>query len=203
MDEYKGNSFASRKITTNDVPENNKKNIEPVTKKVTVKKQSELNKFGKKLFSEDARSVKGHVVNNVVIPNIQKLIVDSIKNAIDWLVYGTKSAPSDHNGVRNVSYSSYYDRAHNDARPAPSRHATPLEIDTIIFDERGEAEETLLRMRELIQQYGMASVADFYDFVDQPHEFTANDYGWRDLNNAEVVRKAGGFCIQFPKIIVL
>ena len=86
QEQFGGNSYKQR----NNEKVTEEKNIKPVTSKVTIKKQSEINKFGKKIFSEDAKSVGSHVIDSVVVPNIQKLITDIVKNAIDWLIYGVR-----------------------------------------------------------------------------------------------------------------
>ena len=197
QEQFGGNSYKQR----NNEKVTEEKNIKPVTSNVTIKKQSEINKFGKKIFSEDAKSVGSHVIDSVVVPNIQKLITDIVKNAIDWLIYGVRGSSQNNSGIRNVSYSSYYDRNRNTSQPQPTISApSVIAINEVIFNDRGEAEEVLLRLREILNRYGVVSVSEFYELIDKSCDFTVNKYGWRDLSNASVIRKGSGYCISFPKI---
>lgn len=202
MEELKGNSIASK----NDANSNNsqtEKKITPVTSQVTVKKQNDLSKFGKKLFSEDAKSVGEYVVNDVVVPSIKKLIVDSVKNAIDYFIYGGKTS-NNSSGLKNVSYQNYYTgRPSNTTSNATYTKPNIYAINDVIFNDRGEAETVLLRLKEAVERYGMVSVGDFYDCISQPSKYTDQKYGWRDLSTAQIVRTSGGFSIQFPKITPL
>ena len=199
MDELKGNSFASR-----EQKDSKKEKIEPVTTNVTVKKPK--NKLLSKFFAEDAKTVCGHVLNVVVIPSLQKLFSDVIKGAVDWLIYGSKGSQPK-TGVSNVSYSRYYS---SNAQPQTAFGANPMlnrsnvfAVQDVMFNERADAEEVLLRMAELVEKYGMVSVADFYELVGQRFAFTDQKYGWRDLRTAEIVRGISGFYIIFPKAIEL
>lgn len=202
MDEFKGNSNAAKE---KNKPLEQKK-IEPVTQQVLVKKESELKKFKQQFFTEDAKSVKGHIFMNVIVPGVQRLISDVVKNGIDWLIYGVKGSGSQSSGLRNVSYSSYYDRNKQTTPTIPNsayNRSGVYAVNEVAFMDRGEAEEVLLRLREEVERYGMVSVADFYDMISQNHNYTNRKYGWRDLRDAEVIRVRDGYSIKFPKIIPL
>ena len=195
MEEFKGNPQSTKK-------DKEKKDISPVTSNVIVKKENELSKFKKQFFAEDAKSVKGHIFLNVVVPGLQRLMTDIVKNGIDWMIYGTKGGSRTTGGARNISYTSYYDR--NRAKPrtaSPTRTKPSLySLNEVIFPDRGEAEQTLLRLEENVDRYGMVSAADFYDLINQKHSYTDNKYGWKSLETAEVVRNHDGYSIKFPTI---
>ena len=72
-----------------------------------------------------------------------------------------------------------------------------------MLDNRGEAEEVLSRMDELIAAYGLVSVADLYDLVGITGDYTDNKYGWTDIRNASVVRVKNGYMIKMPKALPL
>lgn len=204
MDDIRGNSNASKKQQPEQAPREAK---EPVTNNVVVKKESELKKFGKQFFTEDAKSVKGHVFMNVIVPGLQKLISDMVKSGVDWLIYGIKGGGQQSNGnIRNISYTGYYDSPNrrsisygNNQQQATRPGA--YSVSEIMFNDRGEAEETLLRMRESISRYGTVTVADFYDLVSIKSNYTDVKYGWRDLRDAEVQRSGNGYYIKFPRIV--
>lgn len=194
MENLKGNSNAGKDVT---------KIIKPITTNVTVKKQSEVSKFKRQLFAEDSKSVTGHIFTTVLLPGVQRLMADAVKNGIDWLIYGSKGGGNRPGSARNVSYQNYYNRTTNTPSASPTRStaARPgaYSVNEITFNDRGEAEATLERMLENVDSYGMVSVADFYDMVGVKHAFTDNKYGWKSLGDTQVVRNRDGYSIQFPK----
>ena len=56
-------------------------------------------------------------------------------------------------------------------------------------------------MDELIETYGVASVADLYDLVGLRCEYTDNKYGWNNLRNAEPIRVRDGYMLKMPKAL--
>ena len=70
----------------------------------------------------------------------------------------------------------------------------------IIIENRGDAEEVLVRMDELIATYGLVSVADFYDLVGVSGNYTDNKYGWTDIRGATTVRVGDGYMIKLPRV---
>lgn len=178
---------------------------DPVTANVKVKKESGFTKLKKQFFAEDSKSVGGHVVTNVIIPGIQKLLTDGIKYGIDWLVYGRAgTGQQSGGGIRNISYSNYYDKGpkvFGGSNNQQIRTPGPYSVQEIIFNDRGDAEATLARLREELDRYGSVSVADFYDLVSVKHSFTDVKYGWKTLDNSSVQRTPDGYYIRFNKII--
>ena len=63
-----------------------------------------------------------------------------------------------------------------------------------------EAEEVITKMDELIDTYGMVSVADLYDLVGKTSEYTDNKYGWTNIRTAEVIRVRDGYMLKLPKV---
>ena len=193
-----GNSNASKTTSAKQAP---------ITSNVIVKKESEGAKFKKKFFAEDVKTVGGHVVDSVIIPSLQKILSDVVKGGIDYLIYGSKGARSN-SGPGLISYSNYYNRggfAGGSTYTSPINGNSPNQptlysVNEVVFPERADAEEVLLKMRESIASYGMVSVADFYDLINQRCSFTDQKWGWRDLRTADVIRVDAGFSIRFPRV---
>lgn len=188
--EYKSNSFKSKEETTNKSEE---KKIEKIVNgKVKKKKKT---KFADIFSSEDVSNVKSYIIDDVLLPAVKRAINDMVSEGIHMLLYGEKSTKSSTPGSR-VSYRSYYDKP--DSRT--SRVGSPVyNYDEIILETRGEAEDVLSRMDEIIDQYGIISVADFYDLVGVSSSYTDNKYGWVDIRTAEVIRTRDGYKIKLPR----
>lgn len=201
MDEYKPNSHKSKEAQ-NDKPTEEKKKVEKVVSgTVKTKKKNEISKFKDVFISEDISNVKSYVLMDVLVPAVKKAISDIVTNGIDMILYGGRGSSGRRPDAAKISYRNYYDRK-DDHRPiGETRTRSGYSYDDIILDSRGEAEEVLARMDELVEQYGIVSVADLYDLVGITGNYTDNNYGWTNIRNAEPVRVRDGYMLKLPKAL--
>ena len=186
-----------------------KKSVDKADKKVEkvikgtakVKKKSELGKFKDIFISDDAKNVKQYVFLDVLVPAIKKAVSDIVTDGISMILYGETGHGKKSSTASRVSYRSYYDDRRDDRRYSENRTRTGYSYDDIILDSRGEAEEVLSRMDELIDTYSMVSVADLYDLIGVTGNYTDNKYGWTNIRNAEVVRVREGYLLKLPKAL--
>lgn len=197
IEEYKPNSHKSKE----EAAKSEKKVEKVVSGTATRRKKSELRKFTDIFISEDVDNVKSYILVDVLVPSIKKAVSDIIKNGIDMLLYGESDRRSSSTASK-VSYRSYYDKDKRDSRP-PNRNRAGYGYDDIVLDNRGEAEEVLERMDELVATYGMVSVADMYDLMGVTPNYTDNKYGWTDIRSAKVVRIQQGYVIKMPRALPL
>lgn len=202
--EYKPNSHKYREEQAKEAAEERKKIEKVVSGPVKSKKKSDIQKVADVFISEDVHNVKSYILLDVLVPAIKKAISDIVTNGIDMILYGGSGGSKKNSSTASkVSYRNYYERG-NDRRETTTRTRTGYSYDDIIIDSRGEAEEVLSRMDELVATYGVASVADFYDMVGVAGNYTDNKYGWTDIRSASVVRVlGGGYMIKFPKALPL
>lgn len=190
MAEYKPNS---NKYKT----EQRKKQEKVVQGKVRRKKKSEVRKWKDTFISKDAEDVKSYIIMDVIVPTIKNTILD----VVSMCLFGdTVKRSKNHN---TVSYNRCYPSASQSGR-TNRRNATSsrYDFDDIIFDSRGEAEDVLDHMGEIMDAYnGVVTVADFYDLAGVTGTWTDNNYGWTNLSQATVQRTRDGFIINLPKAI--
>ena len=199
LEDYKSNSHKSKAETKAQVPE--KKVEKVVNGPVKVKKKNEVSKLKDVFISEDAANVKSYVVMDVIVPTVQKAIVDIVSDGIRMIFGQGRDSSRSRSSDGPVSYRSYYDKRDDDRRygRSSSRTRGSYSYDDIIFDSRGEAERVRERMEDLLDQYKLVTVADLYEMVDVPGEWTDNKYGWTSLRTAEVVRVRDGYMLKLPK----
>lgn len=197
MEDYKPNSHKAKAEAA--VAE--KKVEKAVTGSVKVKKKSEMSKLKDIFISEDAGNVKSYVIMDVLIPALKKAVSDIVTNGIDMILYGETGRNKRSSTASNVSYRSYYDRRDNDRRYSSNRTVSGYSYNDIILETRGEAEEVLSRLDELIETYKVATVADLYDLVGITGNYTDNNYGWTNIRNAEAVRVRDGYVLKLPKAL--
>lgn len=197
MEEYRSNSHKSRERRNEIVPE--KKVEKVISGSARSKKKSGLQKLTNVFISEDVDDVKSYIFEDVVIPAVKDIILDTVKACLGVSSTKGRNTPSSRIGYRKC----YDERTRRDSGSS-SRVRSGYEYDDIIIDNRGEAEEVLDRMDELIATYGMVSVADYYDLVGVTGNYTDNKYGWTDIRSAYVVRAGReGYMIKLPKALPL
>lgn len=190
IENYPSNSFKSKETTK--APVEQKKLEKVVVGQVRTKKKSGVGKFLSGFIADDAQSIKSYLFKDVVVPTIKKTITD----IVDMILYGGTSKRK--STASRVSYRSYYD----DPRDSRRETRTPgYSYDDIILETRGDAEEVLDQLNDLIDTYKIASVADLYDLVGISGNYTDNKYGWTNLSNADVVRTRDGFALKLPRAL--
>lgn len=201
MTEYKANSHKVREERKQNKEVVERKKLEPIAKAKT-KKKSEIKKFTDVFIAEDVTSVKNYIVNDVLIPAAKKAISDIVTNGIDMILYGeARGKDRRRDSGSRVSYTKYYERDRDRDYDRRRERRSVYDYDDIILDTRREAEDVLNRMDDLIDAYGMVSVADLYDLVGVTGNYTDNKYGWTNLRNAEVRRTRDGYLIKLPKAL--
>lgn len=207
MEEYKSNSYRSKEIQKNEINENNKTPDRKIEKVVTgvvkTKKKSKISQAMDNFISEDAKNVKSYVFGEVLIPAIKKAISDIVTDGIDIILYGEARGRNKRSTADRVSYRSYYDDrgGRNRMNERQAIMAGSYSYDDIILSTRGEAEDVLSRMDELIETYGLVRVADLYDLVGITGNYTDNKYGWMNIRNAEIIRVRDGYMIKMPRAV--
>lgn len=197
MSDYKPNSNRFKEEQKDKAPEKRAEKV--VTGQVITKKKSGMRKFTDEFISEDAKNIKTYVVGEVLIPTAKKVISEVVTNVVDIILYGGSRGGSKRSTADRVSYRNYYDR---DSRPArTSSYSSSYDYDDIILGTRGEAEDVLMRMDEIMDTYRLVRVADLYDLVGVTAPPTANAYGWTNIRNAEVVRVRDGYMIKMPRAV--
>lgn len=196
--DYKPNS---NKYKEEQKQQSEKKVQKVVSGTVKTKKKNEMSKFKDVFISEDAGNVKNYIVMDVLIPAMKKAISDIVRDGIDMILYGESGRSKKRSDSYYVSYDKKYRDRDHDRSYDRDRVRRGYSCDDIIIESRGEAEEVLTRMDELIETYGVASVADLYDLVGLRCEYTDNKYGWNNLRNAEPVRVRDGYMLKMPKAL--
>ena len=169
MEDYRANSHKA-KAEAKEAAE--KKVDKVVTGNVKRKKKSEVSKFKDVFISEDVSNVKSYIFLDVLVPAIKKAVSDIVKDGVDMMLYGDKRSGS-RGSSSYVSYRSYSD---NTSRNSRRSVRASYDFDDVVFDTRGEADEVLSSMDELMDRYGVVSVADMYDLCGMTCNYTDKKY---------------------------
>ena len=186
----------------NDYPSNShtsrEKKLEKIVQgNVRTRKKSFLRKTRDVFINEDSETIRHYILMDVVIPEIKEVIMETV-NVI--LFGGSKPAKKRNSNQSYVSYNSYSSNKPRQIERRPSVN----DFNDVIFESRGEAEEVLSSLMDIIVDYGATTVADLYDLVGITGSFTDNKYGWTDLAGSGVSRaRGGGYIINLPKAVYI
>lgn len=170
---------------------------------VEVAKESGFRKFVKTFIKSDAKDIGSYLLNDVVVPNVQRAIISSV----EMLLTGNVSSRSQsyYQPSRWTSQPTGYTN-YSSSRIETVRRETGPRYDDISFRTRGDAEMVLNSLYNLASNNynrGHATIADLYSESgwDKQVPFTYSDYGWtaNDLRNAVVIGISGGrYIIDLP-----
>lgn len=194
--DFKPNSHAYKANQKNDIKE---KKVEKVVKgTVKTKKKSEITRLKDVFIAEDVSSVKSYILMDVLVPAVKKAISDIVRDGIDMILFGGSTNKKTSYSGNYVSYRDY-SRPTSYRSESRARSTSSFNFDDLIYPTRGEAEAVLEQMCEVIDRYGIVTIADMYDMADLTPPYTGNKYGWSRLGTAEVVRYRDAYIIKLPK----
>lgn len=201
---FPGNSHA--KI----VPKEVEKKVEKVANgRVVTRKKSFGEKMAETFLAADWSDIYRHIVFDVLIPEAKNMLSDIIHGSTNMMLFGDRrgdrtdrSRGQSYVRTSMTDYSRYSSDRNRDDKQV-NRPISRNVVDDLIFDSRGEAEEVLSNMLDLIAKYNVASVKDLYIFANVPSDFTKEKWGWFDLREATVDRVQGGYLLKLPKPCVI
>jgi len=200
MEVFRSNSHKSKETQTG--LDTVRKIEKVVTGEAKFRKKSGIRKFTDVFLSKDIGDLKSYIFLEVIIPAIRQAVWEVGSNALDTILHGETGHTRKNSATSKVSYRSYYDKS-NDRKDSysSSRPAKGYMQDDIILDNRGEAEEVLSSMAEIVSRYGLVRVADLNELVGITGYHTDNKYGWTDIGSADVVRVRDGYMLKLPKAL--
>lgn len=189
MDKYAPNSNLSKE----------RKNEESRVKrkvKGRLKSKSDTSALLSQFIVNDIQTAVKNTVKDVLIPKAIDVIVDATKSAIDMMFYGSER-PTKKSKTPRISYSRYYEEDQN----RPRERSTRFAVNTIEFDSKVEAEDALAQLNDIIREYQILRVADFYDVADVSSEPIDYKYGWTNIQSAFISNNRGYWYINLPRVM--
>lgn len=201
MAEIKKEDYPSNSITPK---KEESEKIKKVTSAVVVEKQKPLLA---RIFGEHMSDIGTYILWDVIVPTAKSTISEIITNGIEMILYGESGSTPyrRRRGIsrdRDRSYVSYNSMYSRDRSRRPSKRSSKRnrhQFDDIVIESKAEAEEVLTVLVEAVEMYDSCSVADLYEAVGLPPEFTDHKWGWYNLSSAYVKRDRFGYTIVLPK----
>lgn len=193
-----GNSNKKREAGT---PKERPK-IEKMIEGEAIQRKKPLGTRIKETFTgDDSRTVGHYILFDVILPAAKDMISEAVSKGIERLLFGENARGSSHSRSR-PGYTAY-NRVSTTTRAEPreisQRGRAVHDFREVILATRGEAEAVIDQLVELIKNYEVANVNDFYDMVGITGSFTDDKWGWYDLRGARAERVREGYLVSLPK----
>lgn len=159
------------------------------------------------LVAETGRALVEYMVYDVFIPMLKDAAAATFNRALfgDGRGYTVGRQP---NSYGRTDYGAY-SRPRTDGsmrdprRELPPRVKTQHNFDEVVFNDRAEADLVLDRLMDLIDTYGVATVADFYDLAGISTDYPDNSWGWERLGGAAIRRTRAGYILDLPRPVTI
>lgn len=198
---YPPNSYKSKE-TSSDSPVPEKKIEKIIEGEAKFKKPSVVKEAIRDIFvPEDVDDFKSYIIFDVFIPKIKSFLDESFHA----FLYGKNSSIKSKTPSEGISYREYYSNKNSTAlRISNTSSNDGFEYDNIILENRGSAEDVLMKMRDMIEIYGAVSIGELYELVGRSStNYTNRNYGWKSLKTADVLKVRDGYLLKLPKVIPL
>ncbi len=202
-----GNTFKDRESAAPVKPSR-----EPVEKlvqgKVTIKKPNFFKRMARSMVAEDVGNVGDFVVTDVLAPAMRNLIYDIIVKGAGRTIFGANQIyrGGSRSGVNSSgpvsSLKTAYHRVSNEADPGRSisqASAARHDFSDIVLEDRIEAIQVLEYLQARLDTYGSVTVGDFYDALGTTGGFVDRNWGWTNLNSADIRQVRDGYIFDLPR----
>lgn len=186
-----------------------KEKIEPVVTSEVVQKKKGVGRRMKDIFfGGDFKSAARYVAADVLLPALRDMVVNTGTKAIERVVYGEARSQRRNPELRSyVQYNNPFSRgpAQYSHLPDQVRHYPggfrPSSRDStqLVIVNRAEAEMVVERMGDILDKYGVVSVADMRELAGLPTTPMDYKFGWESLSGTEVRQVREGYLIDVPQ----
>lgn len=188
-----------------------------VDKKPKKRKKNLIARLMSGILGPDGVSGIGQYVSEeIIVPAIKNIVVDAVTSGVNMVIYGeNKPRPTSSAGRStyrpNTNYSSSYGSRPSGSRVSDKQPERTIArtarygVEEYIIEDRFDASHVLTTLTENADMYDTVSVADYYDLIGVPSQYTDNTYGWTidSIIKATIVPVRGGYILKFPAVEVI
>ena len=195
-----------------DLPPSNSKASKQQPKQVAPVAQARLEarhggRLKSALVAETGRALVEYMVYDVFIPMLKDAAAATFNRALfgDGRGYTVGRQPNSYGRTDYGAYSRTRTggSVRDPRRELPPRVKTQHNFDEVVCNARAEADLVLDRLMDLIDTYGVATVADFYDLAGISTDYPDNSWGWERLGGAAIRRTRAGYILDLPRPVTI
>lgn len=146
---------------------------------------------------ESLSLVWDNVVHEVLLPSLKDMLYEAVTEGANRVIYkeGTRSRSTI---ARTKNGRTNYNSISKGPRFSKKDH-NMMSFERLTFNTRAEAQQVLEDLYSAMSQYGVLTVAEFYDTAGfTSNRFTDENWGWISLRGSRVIRTNEGFALQLP-----
>lgn len=183
--------------------------VGPIIKGEAIERKEPLRKkFLQAYAGDSAQSVGQYLLMDVIVPGTKNIISDLVTQGINRLLYGASRPAQSSGSIVGGSYRKFFNGSTNSNQQGQNSQVVHQaqathQFGEIILKNRSDAELVIDSLRELIETYGNAKVANLYSLVGITGDFTNQSYGWTNLSRAGVIPIREGYLLDLPKPEIL
>lgn len=159
------------------------------------------------LVAETGSALVEYIIYDVLVP----MVKDAASAAFNRALFGDGrgyTVRGQNNGYGRTDYGAYSRPRTDGSVRDPRRELSPRvktqhRFDEVVFNDRAEADLVLDRLMDLIDAYGAATVADFYDLAGISTDHPDHGWGWERLGGAAIRRTRAGYILDLPRPIAI
>ena len=179
-----------------------KKKIEKVVTSETSKKKKSLGeKIKETLFGGDAKNVGEYILYDVMIPALKETIVDMIRSGTEMFFLGERR--NSRSPYRRVDGNRDYNRiSRRDDEPRPISRSARANHDfsEVKFTTRRDAQAVLDKLNEVLDEYDVVSVEEFYIFANVETTYMDKKWGWTNVDGTNIYPiRDGKYILTLPR----
>lgn len=143
-----------------------------------------------------------NVMHEVLLPSLKDMLFEAVTEGANRVIYkeGTRTRSTT---ARTKGGRTNYNAISKGPR-FTKKDQNMMLFDRLTFDTRAEAQQVLDDLYSAISQYGVLTVAEFYDTAGfTSNRFTDENWGWISLRGSRVIRVNDGFAVQLPDPVPL
>ena len=165
-------------------------------------------KFIETFSGENLHDVRDFVLFDVLAPGLKDLLYEIATQSLHRKFYGSArgnristSAVQAGQTVMRTAYNKVSTPAGRPDAPVgmSQRGRAVHDFNEIVIPDRGNAEQVIDTLVDLVATYGFATVYDLYELVGITGEFTDQKWGWDDLRASRTERVRDGYLLNLPK----
>ena len=158
---------------------------------LVVSKKTRAKNFLSNFIKRDFEDIRDYIVYETLIPGLKEGFLSAIEFILTDKVNGKKHYHSD-----REDYRKYYNKSEKRSYRREQKENENCDYREIVIKRRDPAEQVVDNMRDRIEEYGYATVADLYRITGYASSYVDNNWGWEDPREIGIRRVKEGFLIN-------
>lgn len=159
-------------------------------------------RFRQAFTGDDARGVFDYLLFDVAVPALKNTLYDLITGGANRALFG-RGVQGGNNGSNgrgsSINYNMISRSAQTNSRNISASDRASHNFTNVVIDTRGNAELVLQTLKDKIEKYDNVTVAQLYELVNVTGSFADDNWGWFELDGADIVpARGGGFVLDLP-----